>query len=509
MTSELPRPSPRNRPDAAFRQQALGVAADGNDPAAGQIPARPDRREIFRQALSRIPDRDPRDGAAGPAPTVGPPLAPAARSVPAEGNAADPAADPAVRSRRRQRPTSTPPRAALWRRVVFGTALLALIASIPVLAGNGYDLVTGSTDGKVGKSGARPEDPGYEELVISTPTAVLVHTDAEGTLVGLTFLALGAESGGGTVIFLPLGTKFPATGLGIDSLRLGYTVGPADPDAAASQVSSLVGDLLNVGIDEVIELDQQGWANAVAPVAPFAIDNLDSLDLDGIALPAGPAELGADLVGPYLTELHDGESELGRLARQEQVWGGWLQAVAASGRQDAVPGESGSGLGLFARTLAAGPVTYAMLPVTQVAGDPGTPDRYQPDEAQLKALVVDAVPAPDAAGLGSRRSVRLLNGLVAGAVPGDLIRKVAALDGSVVVVGNGPSFGRDKTTIVYADPNQKSYALLLKGALGATGSVKLDREAPDSVDVTVVFGRDLLGDVAITATSATLPTGGT
>lgn len=408
------------------------------------------------------------------------------------------------RSTRRQ--TSTPPPPPLWRRVSFGIIMVALLVSIPLLVGTGYDLVTGSTDGKEGKGGARPEDPGYEELVTSTPTAVVVQTDAEGALVGLTFLALGSESGGGTVLFLPLDTSIPDAGFGVNRLRLAYRKGTSNPDVAAKLVSSLVGRLLNVGIDEVIQLDDEGWAIAVAPVAPFAIDNLDPLDFGDIALPVGPVELGADLVGRYLGRLQDGETELSRLSRQEQVWRGWLQAVAGSEREDAVPGESGSGLGLFARTLADGPVTYVTLPGIAMPGGPGTPDGYEPDDAQVEALVVDAVPAPDAGAVGSRRSVRLLNGVAAGAIPGDLIRQVAGLDGSVVVVGNGPSFGREETAIVYTDPKQKSYATMLKAELGATGPVKLDREAPDNIDVTVVFGSDLLDEASIDATTTTVTT---
>lgn len=397
-----------------------------------------------------------------------------------------------------------------------------MFVSIPVLVGTGYDLVTGSTDGKAGNSGAGPKDPGYEELVTSTPTAVVVQTDAEGTLVGLTFLALGSESGGGTVIFVPLDTSIPNTGFGVNRLRLAYRKGTSNPDVAAKMASSLVGKLLNVGIDEVIQLDDEGWSNAVAPVAPFGVDNLDSLDFGGIVLPAGPVELGADLVGRYIAKLQDGEGELSRLSRQEQVWRGWLRAVAASGAEDAVPGESGSGLGLFARTLADGPVSYAVLPGSPVPGGPGTPEGYKPDAAKLQALVVAAVPAPDAGAVGSRRSVRLLNGVAAGPIPGELIGKVAALEGSVEVVGNGPSFGREKTTIVYTDPKQKAYAARLQRALGATGQVKLDREAPDTIDVTVVFGRDVLDATSPADTTAagnpateptvsptTLPIGGT
>lgn len=542
MTSEPPRAARRNRPDDAFRRRALAAAAanPSGPPAV---------RESLRESLARIPDRQSpsvpatppsahmasADGLAAFGPGSAPggrPIARGARPARAAVLAAAASstvttAAPAPPSASTPRPPIPPPDDAVppgspddavgeppeaggahetssaaplpaWRRVAFAVVLLSLVAAIPALAGAGYRLVTDSTDGRLGKSGAAPTDPGYEELVNSTPTAVVVQTNAKGYLVGLTFLSLGAESGGGSVVFVPLETEVPSPGFGIDRLRLAHDIVRADPQGAARQAAGQVGQILNVGIDEVIQLDDAGWANIVKPVAPFPIDNLDTLDLKGFPLAAGTVPLPGDLMGPYLGVKLDREGELSRNARQEQVWRGWLDAVGSSALQDAVPGESGSGMGLFARTLAAGPVSYSTLPVDPVAGPLET---YAPDEAKVAALVVDAVPAPDAALPGSRKTLRLLNGVAAGPIPSDLLRTVVAQDGSVTVVGNGPSFGRGKTTIVYADPLLKSYAEGLKKALGATGSVKLDRTAPDNLDVTVVFGRDVLGDVPVVTTS--------
>ncbi|HEX2577832.1 MAG TPA: LytR C-terminal domain-containing protein [Aquihabitans sp.] len=515
MTSEPPRTARRNRPDTGFRRRALGlpdpVGAPAGAPAeaAGAAPARP----RLRDELAAIPDLDrspaaPAGTGAGgstatlereaePAPVVGSHGDdPGAADDDGRGSDADGPTDLGGPPRaRHDRVRRVPP----WRRAGFALALVALVAAIPVLASTGYELVTESRDGTEGNAGAGPNDPGYEELVTSTPTAVVVQTDADGRLVGVTFLSLGAESGGGSVIFVPVETLIANPGFGVDRLRTSYDLLADDPDAAAQQVSDRVAEILNVGIDEVIQLDDAGWSNVVEPVAPFSVDNLDTLDLGGLEVPPGPIQLGADLVGRYLgTKLPD-EEEPARIARQEQVWRGWLAAVAASGREDAVPGETGSGLGLFARTLAEGSVGYATLPVDR---GPGEKERYEPDEDALKQLIAEAVPAPDAAAPGSRRTVRLLNGVAPGPIPTELVQQVAALDGSVTVVGNGPSFDRGQTTIVYVDERQAAYADALKVALGAKGSVKLDREAPDTIDVTVVLGRDVLGDLPTSSTPA-------
>lgn len=554
MTSEPRRTSARSRPDASFRRRALIVEGspgpsgqsgpeEGTDaPADRSAPA---RGESFRQALSRIPDLsadapdadadadaeqgdDGRDGSdegrAVSAPgarssyedgpdvehvTTGEPVWTAARGSDADvltslwragsaqGTATPPAAPAAVpapprRAIGRRGTTSVPPRSPGWRRAAFAALSVLLVASIPVLAGTGYRLVTESTDGKLGASGTAPTEPGYEELVESTPTALVVQTAADGSLVGVTFMALGATDGGGSVVFLPVETLLADPAFGITKLASSFEIDRTRPEAA-SIAAQEVGKILNVGIDEVIELDDQGWSNVVAPVAPFTIDNLDTLDVDGLALETGTVSLGADLVGRYLGARQVGEDELARIARQEQVWRGWLQAVASSELTDAVPGESSSGMGLFARTLAEGPVAYSALPGET---ETGTASGYRPSQDAVVALVADTVPAPDPGTPGSRRTVRLLNGVEAGPIPVGLSRRIASLGGSVTVVGNGPSFGRDETSIVFANPDQEGYANVLKTALGATGSVRLDREAPDNLDITVVLGSDVLGDLA-------------
>ncbi len=435
-------------------------------------------RESLRQSLSRIPDL---------------------------GEEAERAAVPAVILEQKPQPAS--PRPTWFRRVGFAVLLIALVASIPGLGYAGYRLVSQSTDGKQGDAGAAPADPGFEELVISTPTALLIQNDAKGVPVNLTFLSLAGDKGG-SVIFLPLDTTIPKPAFGIDRLRTAFTMTGGNHTASAQQVAYQAASVLNVGIDDVFEVDDRGWSQLVAPVAPFGLFNSDPLNLNGTAMPAGEIQIAADLVGPYLTATRDGEDDLSRFPRQQELLRAWLAAVAGSSRTDAVLGETSTGLGRFIRTLAAGDVTYNTLPGKFTVDTAfGNQARYTPDNAAITDLIAEAVPAPDAAYPGSRTTVRLLNGVAAAPIPTKITRKVVAYKGTVTVVGNGPSFGRDKTTIVYANPVQRTYAQILMTALGGTGTIRLDRQAPDNVDVTVVLGRDLLGDQQATTTS-TIPTGG-
>lgn len=392
---------------------------------------------------------------------------------------------------------------AWWRRVGFAAVVLALVTAIPVLGKVGYGLVTQSTDGRFSTSVKSPSDPGYEELVDSTPTELVIQTDAQGVPVAATLLSLSGVSGGGSVIFVPLETAVRKPAYGVDRLSRAYEVLKARPADGRKQLAVQVGSLLNVGIDGVVVLDDRGWDQLVAPVAPLTIDNPDPIEAAGLSVPSGVVQLAAAQVGPYLAARLGDESALNRLNRQELVWTAWLKAVAASGRDDVVPGETASGIGLFTRTLARGVVNYATLPTTPA--DDGT-GRLVVDDAALGDLVLGAVPAPDPAYPGSRATVRVLNGVAPGPIPDEILQTIVRVQGSLSIVGNGPSFNRSGTTITYADPAKKGFAVLLQAAFG-TGTVRFDREADDSVDLTVILGHDVIDGASATTTTPALDLG--
>ena len=385
----------------------------------------------------------------------------------------------------------------MWRRVGFAVAIVALIGSIPLLGRFGYRIVSESTDGNFTSSVRNPTDPGFEEEVVSTPTQLVLHKDEDGRPVSVTVLSLSGASGGGAVLFVPLDTEVPNPAYGVDRVIRAYDVLSARPADGRKQTAVQVASVINVGIDGVVELDDRGWAQLVAPVAPLAIENPDPIDLGDVTIDSGSIELTAEQVGPYLAAKRPGESPFNALVRHELVWDAWMTAIAESGRDDVVPGESSSGIGLFARSLAAGPVTYSVVPTTPDGDDPTL---LRVDKSTLAPMVLAAVPNPDPATPGSRTTVRLLNGVSADPIPAGIVQSVVQIGGSVAVIGNGPSFGRDETLIVYSDPVNRGYAELLQAALGA-GTVRLDPEADETVGLTVILGSD-----AIDASSATTTT---
>ena len=556
MTSEQPPSSSRQpRPGVAARRSALGIDGGGDPP--------PLKRESLRDSLARIPDLTPDETPPeiAPPPADAEPAAPATDPAPAKDRArekdaapaepaakstakeaapaAPPAADPADASSQQAEehivaftaPASAPPaadaaRAAapaakdgdpapgtlrtgarpkppMWRRVAFGVALVGLIAAIPVLGAAGYHLISESKDGTYSGTTLTPADPGFEAQVEPTPTAVAIQYDDDNMPNAVTFLSLSGPDGGGSVIFVPLDTEVQEPAYGVDTLRKSYEVVSDRPALARERLASQVGRLLNVGVDEVIDLGNEGWNQLVAPVAPLTISNPDALDLGfGQVIPTGATTLNADQVGRYLAATIDGESDLNRLNRHEVVWSAWLEQVAASGQSDSVPGEATAGIGKFAQALAPGPVTYDTLPV-HVVDDLLNPLKvvFRIDKPAVNELVTETVPAPTAAVPGSRFTVRLLNGVSADSIPSEQVRQIVSRGGAVTILGNGPSFGNDETTVVYANPADKGLANLIAKSMGATGTVRLDREAPDTVDLTIVLGKDILGEATGTGSA--------
>jgi len=380
----------------------------------------------------------------------------------------------------------------MWRRVVFAIVLLGLVASIPVLVFAGSKLISESKDGDYAGTTLSPTDPSYEAQVDPTPTAVAIQYDDEHRPNGVTFLSLAGGEGGGSVVFVPLDTEVTEPSFGVDRLRTSYSVVADRPTVARERLASQVGRLLNVGVDEIIDLDNAGWEQLVTPVGPLTIDNPDEIDLGfGQVIPSGQATLTPAQTGAYLAASIEGESDLNRMARHEAVWTAWLEQLASSGKAEAVPGESTAGISKFAEALASGPVTFDTLPVNTVSTYPQV---FEADKAEVNQLITDTVASPTAAVPGSRFTVRMLNGVAAEAIPADLVREIVGRGGAVTTLGNGPQFDTDETTVIYANPADKDLATLVAKSLGATGKVRLDREAPDTVDLTIVLGKDVLGD---------------
>ena len=362
-----------------------------------------------------------------------------------------------------------------WMTVYVSLLALAILAAAG-LTYVGIDTVRSSRAGEVVSTVRDPAAPGFEAMLEPTPTLALVHRQG-GRLGSIVVLALNPGDVGGSVLVLsPLTYASPEDKLSFNAALV--LTGRSDSVLAELQSA------LDFGVSEVAEIDDARWAQLVGPVAPLDVENPTAAG----PFPAGPITLTADQVGPFLAASNPGERPQLAVVRQRAFYRAWLEAIAASDDPAAVPGEVASGIGRFARGVAAGPHRVESVPVVETTVD--DVHRETIDRAAMTALVPSIVPFPIAGRPGGRVRVRLLDGTgdpkhVEQAAP-----LVIPADAEIVVVGNADAFDYQATEIRYHNPSAKSAASALQDALG-TGKVVEDPRQTDAFDVTIVLGTDL------------------
>lgn len=375
-------------------------------------------------------------------------------------------------------------------RIGVGTVLSVLVlfglfATGAGLVYAGTRIIGSSTQGEILSRVSDPAAPGYEALVDSTPTLVVIH-DVDGLVEGLTVLTLSDPgAGGGGVVLVPTRVVAEMPIFGLAPIEAAYDLGTPELQA------DVVGDVLTTGMEELAVVDAERWAGLVAPVAPLEIDNPDDLEVDGrLRFPAGDLELEAEDVADYLSARTDDESDLARLFRHETFWNAWLDAVADAGVPDAVPGELEVGIGRFVREIAAGPRVVETLPVRSATLRGFTDEPvFRPAAEDIADLVARIVPFPRSPRPGVRERVRVLNGTSDLGAAQRVAASLPALGVEVNVVGNAPSLAEATTTIAYVNPDHERAAEDIRDLLGV-GEVLIDPRPGDLADITVTLGAD-------------------
>lgn len=437
----------------------------GEGPAGGETPD--DREARLRELLTVRLDVPSEARATPPPPDAG------------DGKRGAPVADAAAPEAAR------PGRGIGLTTVLSVLVLLGLFATGAGLVYAGTRIIRTSTEGEILSRESDPLAPGYEALVSSTPTLVVIH-DVDGLVEGLTVLTLSDPgAGGGGVVFVPTRVVADMPIFELAPIEAAYDLGTPELQA------EVVGDVLTTGMEEHVVVDAERWAGLVAPVAPLRIDNPDDLEVDGeLRFPAGELELEAEDVGPYLAARSEGESDLGRLFRHETFWNAWLDAVAEAGGPDAVPGELEVGIGRFVRELAAGPHVIETLPV-RTATLRGFDDEqvFRPVADDVEDLVARLVPFPRSPRPGVRERVRILNGTEDLQAAQRLAPDLPPLGVEVSIVGNARSLDVEATTIAYVNPDHEDAARAIRDLLGV-GEVLIDPRPGDVADITVTLGAD-------------------
>lgn len=380
-------------------------------------------------------------------------------------------------------------------RWAFAVGFVALLSAIPVLGYVGFDAVLRSTQGRALDPVNDPARPGYEANVTATPVELLVQVDDKGALASVTILALGAGDAGGSVLLLPPDTT---TAEGTGTLRDAYAAG------GAATIGDATSRLLRLGFDQVDVVDDARWAALVGPAAPLSILNPDRVPRPGGTskqiFAAGPLDLAAGDVGPYLRAATTTENDLNRLGRQQLVWRAWLQRIASD--PAAAPGEADAGVGRYVRTLAAGAVLIDPLPVTAGRGT------FSIDATAMPAALAAAIPFPASAANVARVRVRVLDGV---GRPGLALAAAARLvpaGAEIAIVGNADRFGYEATVVRYSGDEDRGNATAMATALGV-GELEQSTVIDDVVQVTVIVGNDYVARYGAPAAGATTTTEGT
>ena len=384
----------------------------------------------------------------------------------------------------------------------FMAAVFILTAAIPVLGYIGFHKVFTTTNGRKVDVQNDPTKPNYEANVVATPVLLFGQLDG-ATLTSLTMISLAGGDSGGAVVFIPVDTLvpvLPTPSSTTTTTRPGTrskTTTLAAAFAARTDVSQLTANVLGLGFDEVVLLNNDLLTQYVQPAAPLTIDNPDrlvSVDSRGrstVLFPSGHITLQAEDIPTYLAAQNPNESDLARLARQQLVWQAWLDAVKGSTNPSIVPGESTSGLGRYVRGLARGRTQFSTLPGLPQTETGSGDEQFVPNTGGINELMATLVPLPTPANPGDRVRIRLLSGVGAVDVDALVNAHLVPANAQITIVGNADRFDYASTKIVYYDDAFETAARETQALLGV-GEVAKSATSVDTEDVTIIIGQDLV-----------------
>jgi hypothetical protein len=314
---------------------------------------------------------------------------------------------------------------------------------------------------------------------------VLVQQDAQRTATSITLLVADSSGHGGRVVFVPPATMSEIPSYGLDSVGKALQLG--GPSLLQVTVENLVG----VGLPPAVIVNDQTLATAFRPAGPIDVDvptrveQTDGRSVVNVLWNAGLATIGPADFPRFLAARGEG-NDLSRLARHQSFWAAYLARVAKDPEAtSALPAD----LERVVRPLAAGDVSYQILPVQAVDAGSGGDEVYRVRQADLDQLVAQLVPGTSA---GSRLRVQVLNGTGAISASPRVTSRLVPAGARVVLSGNADSFAYAQTQIVFYDRSQQQAAERIRQALG-TGRLVLSRQPIGVVDVTVVVGKDFNG----------------
>lgn len=347
--------------------------------------------------------------------------------------------------------------------VVFAGFEVLLALAIPFVLIRGYHTLLDSRTGTFVEEPTRA-DPGWTALV--DPSAVIGVAEVDrGVVTGVVLVVHNPQAASaGSVVLVP-GT------LEIDGLLLADR-SPTDAVLAVSEAIAL-------GVERIEVLDESGWLSFLGD-ASYPVENPDPVpaDGDGILVPVGAVEVGADVAAAFVGRPANGAVPVSVLPRRHLLWSALLAAPPA-------------GTGALADDLAAIDPQQSLvldLPVTQL----------EPvavlDGASSELLVRDVVAFPAGAVEGDRLRVRIVDRTGVADLE-DIAAAVAAQGVEVIEIGNAAIFDGGASQVVAPVTIAGDGGTLppdleqLTRSVGV-GAVTVDPEPLDELVVTVVVGGD-------------------
>ncbi len=348
----------------------------------------------------------------------------------------------------------------------------------------------------------------------NTPAALLVVDGPDGSVAGLTVLALDNSKSGGTAVVVPAGTEVPAA-LGQPVTRLGDAFAAG---GLATEREALEG-VLGITTSLADQVDEAGLAALLQPYAPITVTlqdralGTDAAGREVVLYPPGPVDLTADEAARLLVARGPNESEIARLPRTTAIWA----AVLAAGAGRDVPASSAPAPTTWAAQLAAvasGPSAVQALPVRPVLDavtNPDGLDLLQPDDAAMKLLLAEVMPGAISPANDNIR-LRVVNATGDPALLADAVTRLVSVGANVVIVSEEPASAA--TLIEYQAQLDQAEAETYVPVVGPA-TVRQGDERIDGIDATIILGQDYAtfarsqpvpSGAATTATSATSPT---
>jgi anionic cell wall polymer biosynthesis LytR-Cps2A-Psr (LCP) family protein len=407
-----------------------------------------------------------------------------------------PAPDPATtivvggESRRAERQ-----RARQVKRRKRGAGVAAFVALGAVLLASGYFAFAHNQKKDTDKAAARTQR-----------TLLFQVLDPSGNAVEAALLAHDPKDSTGAIVLVPTRVITEVPGRG--SAPFGRAIGLG----GAKLAEDALADLMGVTVDGSWVLSRAAFAQLVDVLGGVEVD----VDTDVLAPAAGGTKVVVVRAGhqrlqgsaavAFATYLADGEDELARQPRLQEVLDGLTAAAKAKGEAAVATAIKGLGAGSQLTTspasdvarllvgLAGDDLTEDILPVHEI--DTGGPTAYGVDPTQLRTLVdnalADSVPA---SARGQNNRVLVQNGVGKPGI-GESARTRLGNAGFVYRPGGnvpGFTFRTKPSVVLISDATQESIDLgqRVARALGLPVSdVKTSAEGQSVADVIVIIGAD-------------------